>query len=290
MSTNSLESKDTVLNWSITSSLGKELLIPLPRTVRSFEDFMRVDIATGDSDPIYWAVARARLKWGDEWAARFCVAMLCYYHSGVAVRAAEHEGPDFWKHLKEIYTTAPRGSERRHFRGDAGFDALERYQAFAPRPEFFFNQLGLSSVCDYAHVRSQCEKYLPQCGPYFILKICDFMDRCLGIEIFDWKGLERNLPTEPQRAFGLLETGGSFNQLVEQMRAAQILAAPDFTRLVGPAEVETSLCGWKTTKFKGNWFGRDIAEKRAQLIEFGCNYFAELLPSNVPRDAFELKL
>jgi hypothetical protein len=277
-----------MLPWSITSSKGVPQSIYLPTVVNNFTDFMLVDIYTGDSDPVYWAVDRARQQWGEGWATRFCVAMLTYYHTGIACRAADQEGEDFWNYLKLNYPTAPRGSERRHFRGAAGSKALATMEKFSPNPDDFFKHFTPS----YAGVKRVCENSLHSFGPYFQLKICDYMDRCLDIKIQSYAGLERNLPTEPAKAVALMFPNSdpvkSFTFLVNEMRAKGILAAPAFDRLVSPAEVETSLCGWKTTKFKGNWFGADILDKREALKGYGdkAEALIEMMPPLVPKGTF----
>jgi len=260
----------------------------LPTVVNNFTDFMRVDIYTGDSDPVYWAVDRARQEWGYDWATRFCVGMLCYYHTGIAAGAADYEGEEFWDHLHHIYPVAPRGSERRHFRGEAGLGALKSFQAFSPDPREFFLKLPDS----YSGVRATCEKHLKQCGPYFQLKICDYMDRCLALPIGTYAGLESNLPTEPARAIVDMIPNASapraFARLCDEVASKGILAAPAFDRLVGPAEVETSLCGWKTTKYKGNWFGADILDKREALKGYGpkAEQMVDMMPPLVKKGTF----
>jgi hypothetical protein len=256
--------------------------------VRSFEDFIKVDIYTGDSDPVYWAIAKAREEWGNPWASRFCVGMLAYYHMGVAIEAAEKTGEAFWSHLRDIYSSAPRGSERRHFRGEGGLKTLESMRGPADsqyEPSAWF----ASFPQTYAGVKAFCERRLYAFGPYFQLKVCDYMG-CLGVPMRSFDGLARNLPTEPAKALALI--GGTFQDLCTRVDKLNILAPPYFDRFAGPAEVETSLCGWKTTKFKGNWFGADIAEKRHQLM--GCGekgkQMAEWLPPAVDRNLFKLEL
>jgi hypothetical protein len=280
------QSTDSELSWSIMSTTGVPQSITLPKVVRTFEDFIKVDIYTGDSDPVYWAIARAREGYGLGWATRFSVAMLAYYHTGVACKAADYEGKEFWDHLQDIYPTSARGSERRHFRGDGGAKTLSSMMAWSHDPDRWFNNFPLT----YAGVRKCCENNLYAFGPYFQLKVCDYMDRCLGLKILSYDGLARNLPTEPGRAMALL--GGSFNDLCRRVNELGLKAAPDFERPVGPAEVETSLCGWKTTKYKGNWFGADILDKREALKGYGVKgaQMAEWMPALVPKGTFRCEL
>ena len=263
----------------------------LPRVVRTFEDFIKVDIFTGDSDPVYWAIVRAKEKWGYHWASRFCVAMLAYYHTGTAVQAADREVDDFWDYLRDAYPYAPRASERRHFRGDKGRVALEVMEKFCPNPNIWFEKFPYS----YKQASDMCAHALREFGPYFQLKVCDYME-CLGGQMHSWAGLERNLPSEPHEAvrimFPLEPAPGAFLRLVGSVQNKGILAAPWFNRDVGPAEVETSLCGWKTTKYKGNWFGADIQDKRTALVGYGARalQFMEMMPPVPARNLFKLEL
>lgn len=251
---------------------------------------MAVDIATGDSDPVYWAVTAARHKWGYQWATRFSVAMLAYYHTGTACQAADREGPDFWKYLESIFKYTPRGSARRHFRGQEGLNALTRMKNLSPIPENFFHEFPQT----YKEVQRVCEGKLSQFGPYFQLKVCDYMDRCLTMPIRDYSGLERNLPTEPARAVASMfpqdPVPAAFSALCKEAESWGILAAPLFDRHVGPAEVETSLCGWKTTKLKGNWFGADIIDKRGALVGYGekALEMMKMMPPVIDKKLFEI--
>jgi len=287
-----LEVKDSEYWWSIVSAKGELQSIALPKVVRTFEEFIKVDIYTGDSDPVYFAVARAAQHYGKEWATRFCVGMLTYYHTGTAVKAANLEGNAFWDYLEEVYPTAPRASERRHFRGVKGEWALRNMKILSPNPDKFFDVFDHT----YADVQRTCAAKLSEFGPYFVLKICDYMDRCLGMSITSYDGLSRNLPSEPLKALKLMYPNmpvpRAFDDLVRRVQDTGLLAAPWFERLAGPAEVETSLCGWKTTKYKGNWFGADIEDKR--LAFRGCgpegDRMAGWMPDVPPRNAFKCDL
>jgi len=284
-------STDSMLSWSITTPMGEQLSTDLPRVYRTFEEFIAVDIWSGDSDPVYWAVVGANREWGHGWATRFCVGMLAYYHTGTAAKAADYEGAQFWDYLESIYSTNPRGSERRHMRGAGGQATLQSMRKWSPDPLNFF---GFPTT--YKGVRSNCEGRLYGFGPYFQLKICDYMDRCLGIPVLTYDGLARNLPTEPARAVKLMYPDVSheygFNALCERVNLLGLKAAPMFDRPVGPAEVETSLCGWKTTKFKGNWMGADILDKRNALKGYGdkADRMVSMMPPLVPQGTFLAEL
>ena len=259
--------------------------------VRSFADFALVDTYVGDIDPTYWAIYRAAQEWSPGWAAKFCVGMLAYYHMGTAARAADFDGAEFWDCLADFYNTAPRASERRHQRGELGHRSLASMKKWSFEPTEFFEEMPDT----YAGVVSICSNHLVNFGPYFQLKICDYMDRCLDLPIRSYHGLAHNLPTLPAKAaimrYPSLGAAAAFNQCCIDIPFG-LLAAPLFERAVGPAEVETILCDWKRAKTGSSWIGADIAEKRAALAGYGpkADEMAKWLPPNVDRGLFKLEL
>jgi hypothetical protein len=235
---------------------------------------------------------RARAKYGQEWTIRFCVGMLTFYHMGTAAKAADHEGFHFWDYLYDVYETAPRAAERRHFRGKPGLIALTDMKKFSPEPENFFDTFPRT----YMGISRHCDKYLSQFGPYFQLKICDYMDRCLGMTIKDMIGLQNNLPTLPYKAASLLHpdlsTPNSFLAACRRVSKLEILAPPAFDRPIGPAEVETILCDWKRAKNGTSWIGADVLDKRRALKDSGdkAAWMSDCLPKTVLKDTFILEL
>jgi hypothetical protein len=218
--------------------------------------------------------------------------MLAYYHTGTAAKAADHEDQYFWDYLQSIYPTAPRASERRHFRGKLGLQTLNVMEKFSPNPSQFFDQFERT----YRGVRQTCESELPNFGPYFQLKICDYMDRCLDKRILNYQGLDRNLPSLPAKAVYLMMPDKpidiDFNLICKQTYMFGIMAPPLFDRGLCPAEVETLLCDWKRAKTGSSWLGADVLDKRNALIGYGekAEHMIDMMPPNTPRDRFELAL
>lgn len=287
-----LEVKDSRLWLSIQSAKGELQSISCMPTLRTFEEFAHADCVTGDIDPTYWAIYRSRKMFGEDWARRFCVAMLTYYHTGTAARAADFEGEEFWDHLESIYDSAPRASERRHFRGANGRQGLASMRAFSPEPENFFTAFSPS----YFVNKGICERHLKQFGPYFQLKLCDYMDRCLDLPIQNYVGLERNLPTLPAKAVAELHPNRpipqGFEMAVARIQETGLLAPPLYDRLIGPAEVETILCDWKRARTGSSWVGADVLDKRTALRGYGekAEALADLIPPVPPRKLFKLEL
>jgi hypothetical protein len=292
MSMDYSETTDSSLPWLTISVTGKERLTTLPKVVRTFDDYAKVDIAIGDNDPVYWAVVRARQEFGHEWATRFCVGMLAYYHMGVAARAADEEGVHFWDYLHQIFPTAPRGTMRRHFRTEAGLQALADMKTSSLNPSRFFDAIPRT----YMGTRRYCQTRFSQFGEMFQLKVVDYMDRCLGLPFTDMNGLADHLPTQPGKAVKLLypdcNVSWGFKQACKRVEDLKMFAPPMYDRPVGPAEVETVLCDWSTAKKGGNWPGMDLTDKRETLKGYGgkAAEMAKWLPPVVKKGTFKLEL
>jgi hypothetical protein len=261
--------------------------------ITNFEEFAKVDVYTGDIDPTYWAIHRARSVFGHGWATRFAVAMLCYYHTGTAAQAADYEGDDFWSFINDQYKTAPRAAERRHWRGQQGINSLNSMYQFSPNPDEFFQKIADKSEGYYWGVKKVCENHLKGFGAYFVLKICDYMDRCLDLPINQkYAGLDVNLPTLPAQAASLLCPGEpiprAFLIACARVQELGLLAPPLFDRPVGPAEVETILCDWKRAKYGNHVVGDDVADKRESLVGYGphAERMIELFPPAFPLNTF----
>jgi hypothetical protein len=261
--------------------------------VRTFVEYARVDFAIGDNDPVYFAVRRAAKEWGGDWARRFCVGMMTYYHMGTAVKAADRKGEDFWNYLRIHHNDSPRGAARRHSRGQNGVLMLDSMQRYAPQPEYMFQRM----PSKYMGIKKECENHLYGFGPYFWLKIADYMDRCLGFSM-DYAGLENNLSTEPARAAQLLYPDKTIPEAFRlacfmiDRQPLSMLAPPAYDRPVGPAEVETALCDWSHAKKGSNWLGADLIVKRDALRGYGdkAAQMAEWLPPLISREQFKLEL
>jgi len=287
-----LDIMDLPLQWSITSATGEQLLTTLPKVVRTFEDYAKVDFALGDNDPVYFAVVNAANNWGINWATKFCVGMLTYYHMGTAVKAADLDGEEFWKYLRYFYSSAPRGAARRHFRGPAGLMSLTKMEAFSPNPVDFFTKFPQT----YLGIKSVCVNQLWGFGPYFYLKIADYMDRCLDLKIHSYEGLESNLSKVPAQAAHVLypdvSVAQGFRLAVARLQKLELMAPPHYDRLIGPAEVETILCDWLHAKNGTNWLGADLIVKRKALIGYGpkSQRMSEWLPKQVAQNQFPMVL
>lgn len=277
------------------NAMGVPQSTTLPRVIHTFEEFAKVDVFTGDIDPVYFAINTAREHFGYGWSTRFAVAMLTFYHTGTAAQAADFEGDEFWDFIIDKYPTAPRASERRHWRGSQGKVSLGSMMSFSPNPDEFFQKFDHT----YSKVKRTCENHLKGFGAYFVLKICDYMDRCLGLTINDYTGLERNLPTLPAQAVKLLwddqndsTVPYNFLKTVDRLAPLGLFAPPMFDRNIGPAEVETILCDWKRAKYGNHIVGDDVLDKRNSLRCYGpkAERLIDMFPMEFPLTTFKCEL
>lgn len=151
-----------------------------------------------DADPGYYAIQHTPLH--REQRLRMAVAWCAYYNLGIAADASEKSGKRFWQYLIDIYPTAKRATERRHFRGGQGMRALEQWRSNWPRPEALADFMGDGTT--YFDVRKAGQKVM-QYGDYFYWKWSD-LHEVLGYGPIDMTGSEKHSPLLPQKGAHLL--------------------------------------------------------------------------------------
>lgn len=142
-----------------------------------------------DLDPIYTSIIALRLE--REQLYRWLVAYWLFYHSGFASMASEREGKDFWLALGKAARNRsrapgggrwPRGSERRHFRGDAAVKVVKTlYRRYGKHPEDMVRfiadgPMNVQSVIDRATQH-------PLFGPWIGFKVADMLDAVAGLPV-----------------------------------------------------------------------------------------------------------
>ena len=207
----------------------------------SWKDFAAKTILSDDLDPVYVALYKCNMP--EDMLMRWCAAFVAYYHMGTASQICHLQGEEFWIELWKRYDAAPRASERRHFRGDAGRKALREWANTYSTPENFF------AACMQPSFMKLLKKNIPQIGTYFTWKCMDLREAVFGYEV-DWTDAENHLvqlPTQgldvifPERthannadyAKSLMEVADNINWLH---------APPRNSRDCGVAEAETICC------------------------------------------------
>jgi len=247
---------------------------------RDWKEFADITIRINDLDPTYEMLWKARKQYGDDWVERFCIHMLMFYHIGEAAIAANYEGQDFWNHVEANYTYTKRGSERRHFRGEAGRAAIRSLKQASGNAT-----QGLLKAFyrpDYPTLYLGVKNGLEGFGEYFIWKWADYLDRIFDMPI-DFSNAFPYMPEQPMKCARAMWPDQHPRDTLEMVREyiSQYPAPPSGNRPCGIAEAETILCmlkGYFITK--SHTIGDDIEDKYAALGQdpYGLAKFLPKLP------------
>jgi hypothetical protein len=235
--------------------------------ISTWQEFAEVTIRSNDLDPMYDVIYGIRQDYGWDVAARFSLAFTTFYHAGFAAKVMAENPSDFWGYMLDNYWTAPRGTERRHFRGANGETWLRNIAELGPpeeilkkwhRPTYSYFLDAITPRCGY--------------GPYFAWKLLDIYERCLGMPMrITLEEAVKYMPDEPKACAKALWPDVSFPYVVAEITnyISQWKAPPGRDRPCSYQETETILCmikGFFLTK--SHVVGDDIAEKRASLKDF----------------------
>jgi hypothetical protein len=217
---------------------------------------------------------------------RWCAAFVTYYHMGTACQLCTLEGDDFWTELWTRYDTAPRASERRHFRGESGKKAIKAWINTYGTPEKFF------AACMQPSFMKLLQKNIPQIGHYFTWKCMDLREAVFGYDV-DWSESEYHLVALPMQGLNII-----FPELLDERKAdyatallkvadaiKHIPAPPRQVRGCGVAEAETICCMAKSYYISKKPIGKDIVEKRHDLTGYG--EIADHILEHMPLEPFD---
>lgn len=247
-------------------------------------DFGKGLLETGDLDPIYIMLHRAREKDSISLNAllRWLVGYWCLYHSGAAAFLSDSN--DFWATLEAAAINAdknwPRGAERRHWRGRAAIASWKHISSGFISPEDMVLFIANGEPRSFTGVSARVKK-LVGFGPWIAFKIADMLDRVAGFPV-DFSGADLSIYDEPAKAADIyLHHEGKIiehhsksarlrmvvKELVPQFSAHK--APPLYDRPVGLQEVETIMCKWKS-HLNGHYeIGKDTKELRHSLDGWG---------------------
>lgn len=264
----------------------------------AIEEFGRRLIVSGDLDPVYIALVEA--QWDQAQLAKWLIAYWCFYSTGVACYASEQPTAKFWKVLETAAENEqetpvggrwPRGHERRHARGEQGKRMVSGLRCrYKDNPEGMIN-----TICSGSHMAAVDNLMMPYedianavkkhtlFGPWISFKICDMVDRVLGIPV-SFKNAHVFMFKDPVKAAVMLwreRTGmpenakpKDLNAVIEQIvdmliaEYADLEAPPYNDRAIGLQEVETVLCKWKS-HMNGHYpINNDIDEICGSLVSW----------------------
>lgn len=267
-------------------------------------------ITSQDLDPIYTVLHHGELP--KDQKKRWLFAYWCFYHAGFASYASEVEGGAFWHRLEvaagnlegygpnvmvspKLADRWPRGTERRHFRGEKCEKAIEWFASGNRTPEnhvdhlIYFGQPNKESMPTLTHkeVIGRAAKW-PQFGPWIGFKVADMLERCLGVPV-SFSDEIALIYKEPRKALDILATSdespyqhGNVKDIYYELseRFSYLLAPPALDRPCSHQELETVLCKWKS-HINGHYpMGKDSLELFEALEGWGGT--AEHLQRFVP--------
>lgn len=240
----------------------------------SFVEFSKALLTTFDLDPVYVMLHEAKLKRSA--LEKFCLAYWCFYHSGVAAYIASKPTRQFWYFMQQAQNDKwPRGTERRHFRGEASQKAID-YMCYYGTPHQVVRLMLTGN--DYETVASNVKTF-PLFGPWIAFKIADMKERVFG-EPCEFPVNSLDIFKDPTIGAAMIVYGPDYQfqspaLLQHQVHAVvetyivkfrRYKAPPAMDRPVNAQEIETLLCKWKS-HWRGHYpVGKDTEEIAGQLL------------------------
>lgn len=240
--------------------------------ISNWRDFAKATILTNDLDPTYVFLYNAKKELGESWATRFAVHYLCFYDLGGAIRAANQTHDNtFWAYVLGNYREFPRGTERRHSRGELGLGYVTELSKRGS-PQRVWEWMGNSR--NYSDLVLRFKMDFQNCGfgPYFIWKVLDFQERIWDNPItLSLDEAVKYCPNDSRKCAAILWPDKDFKTALTDVTdyISQFLAPPKGDRPCSYQEAETILCmlkGYFITKT--HTIGDDVDSKYAQLAHF----------------------
>jgi hypothetical protein len=252
-----------------------------PATLDTWELFAAKMYKEWDADPGYYALQHTQMS--DARRLRLAIAWCAFYNLGIAADACQYSGANFWQYLRNVYPTAQRSSERRHFRGAAGLKALDQWERTWLTPEKMAEYI-LAKSSTYFGIRKQCQSvYLY--GDYFVWKWCD-LHEVLGYGSVNMIGSETYSPKVPQQGALLIwhqdhmpedkpDMGyivpHVYHEIAEHCRKAKIPPRTTKDRAFGIQESETVCCVYKQMASGSYTYGTRTAKAVRRLRGAGSS-------------------
>jgi hypothetical protein len=250
--------------------------------IDTWQKFADIHILDKEIDPLYEFLRSVNPDHGPFWVDRFILHLLMFYDVGGAVKcASSSDHLNFWTYVKEGYDGFPRGTNRRHSRGDLGRAYMDNLSTRGDPTEILEGMYAPT----YTGLVNQVDRYFKGCGfgPYFIWKVMDFQDRCLRRPVdITLAEAVKYLPDEPRKGAMLVFPGLSLGEALSRIseHISQYDAPGIPSRKCGLPEAESLLCALRGY-VKGTYHhGKDLEERHRQLA--GFPYLLKYLPP-IPR-------
>ena len=240
--------------------------------VLSHWDFGKNLLETGDLDPVYIGLNKLELL--PEQLHQWLLSYWCFYHAGISCQISGLESVDFWHYLLfwASRPAAPRGIERRHFRGFAAQKAVHWLQETYISASEAIEDI-TKGATTFQQINSNVQNW-PLFGPWIAFKVADMLERCAGIEI-DFSNCELEMYSEPTKGALLIadleDWDRNVKTVVDQLYIAysSYKSPPTYDRPVGLQEIETIFCKFKS-HYNGHYpLGKDTRELKEMLHGWG---------------------
>lgn len=250
----------------------------MPSSQLPIQDFARELLTTGDLDPLYIMLWRA--KWTRTRLCRWLVAYWCYYHAGLCCWIIDQY--NYWPTMLKVAYGGkdyPRGTERRHFRGDLAVNSITHLRAQFEHASTLVDWL-IEGGPTATGVMERAKR-LYGFGEWIKWKIPDMIDR---LNLSRIRFVEENLndmfsssvagAEEFARQMGL-EQHPRETKLVYAHRALLkdlrgLKAPPLYDRPLNVQETETVFCKWKSHLGGHYPPGKDTHELRLGLLRYAA--------------------
>lgn len=212
-------------------------------------------ITTRDLDPVYVAL----IELPEQQRARTLLAYTALYHLGAAAYLGEHVKARFWDGLEAAADNAglkwPRGSERRHWRGEAARRSARWLRDNFESPEQCVYRWYNAGNGTFRAVAAEVKR-APGYGDWIAFKVADLLERVMQLKV-NFADCALGVYREPRAGAALLKNGDAESKVadgeLEEVIAAllrspfgRMKAPPWDDRLVNIQEAETLCCKYKS--------------------------------------------
>jgi len=237
-------------------------------------------IISEDLDPLYiilhrWQVGRPKL-------CQWLLAYWCYYNAGLCCWVVDQR--DYWNAVEQVALGGkeyPRGTERRHFRGEIAVKSIEQLRE---RGEAIDIVTWLASAGPLAANIMNRVTTLYGFGQWIKWKIPDMLDR---LQLFPVQFFDSDLRHMFKSSLdGANQSFKQYGLVGEPLQAAhdylidslgKLTAPPLHDRLINVQETETIFCKWKSHLHGHYPIGKDTKEVRHSLLRYAKTKTAQEL-------------